>query len=534
MRIVRRRPDGPAAGTRGTSEGPRRRPAIAPPAETAGPARPPTADHGLQRAARLGHNLATVPRRAQRVLQDKHGGNLWPTLIGLASWQSLGESAKSMLANFHQEAKVYTFNSATAAMDAARKAVAAFEGESKASPEGMPMVDLSTSGPNRDFKRYVDRTEEQAIQQIQASGHGAKVALEQEVRQAADKARYWADKADYTQLGTTGLNERPHTATWQTGTPPTTIKAPDYIQHYLRKIWEKVQTAQGGGVVPKATLPQWGGQAHDGQGTWSEVWFSPDRSWPRGSSPGGDLGGGAAWERTAFHAGIPGGTPLGKSTLYIRGHLLNDHLGGPGLPYNLVALAGHAGPDTANANARHHTEVEEALKNVVSTMLAWGGRSPSKEQPLAVVYRIEAVWGNHARSNTGIVDTAAQMVDVISKNLAYWGLAPTATVQDLWDRLVNGNGGADKKYWDYVHDAVNAVCDHRVRGEMTVTRLAALMQRNAQLWRWEDANVPLRLQGTIDVERPSKGGTTKASTPFAVSNDLPNVATRPFVRQWLV
>lgn len=44
---------------------------------------------------------------------------------------------------------------------------------------------------------------------------------------------------------------------------------------------------------------------------------------------------------------------------YIRGHLLNDNLGGPGSPVNLF-------PITAQANARHHSSIESHVKSWVN------------------------------------------------------------------------------------------------------------------------------------------------------------------------
>lgn len=49
---------------------------------------------------------------------------------------------------------------------------------------------------------------------------------------------------------------------------------------------------------------------------------------------------------------------------YIRGHLLNDNLGGPGRPINLF-------PITAQANALHHSQIESYVKNWVNVSHYW-------------------------------------------------------------------------------------------------------------------------------------------------------------------
>ena len=49
---------------------------------------------------------------------------------------------------------------------------------------------------------------------------------------------------------------------------------------------------------------------------------------------------------------------------YIRGHLLNDNLGGPGRPVNLF-------PITALANARHHSQIESQVKTWVNDRKLW-------------------------------------------------------------------------------------------------------------------------------------------------------------------
>lgn len=49
---------------------------------------------------------------------------------------------------------------------------------------------------------------------------------------------------------------------------------------------------------------------------------------------------------------------------FVRGHLLNDNVGGPGQPHNLF-------PITAHANAIHHSQIEDAVKTWVNDRRYW-------------------------------------------------------------------------------------------------------------------------------------------------------------------
>ncbi|MGS4947734.1 DNA/RNA non-specific endonuclease [Meridianimarinicoccus sp. RP-17] len=83
--------------------------------------------------------------------------------------------------------------------------------------------------------------------------------------------------------------------------------------------------------------------------------LGPDH--PQGSGPGGQ-------------AGLMGMLPTDPKTYadanqrYIRGHLLNDNLGGPGRPVNLY-------PITAHANSVHHAAIERDVKTWVNDRRYW-------------------------------------------------------------------------------------------------------------------------------------------------------------------
>ncbi|NBQ67898.1 MAG: hypothetical protein EBU46_03305 [Nitrosomonadaceae bacterium] len=61
---------------------------------------------------------------------------------------------------------------------------------------------------------------------------------------------------------------------------------------------------------------------------------------------------------------LPTDPGLANPDKYIRGHLLNDNLGGPGEPYNLF-------PIMANANKEHENVIESKVKQWVNTEKQW-------------------------------------------------------------------------------------------------------------------------------------------------------------------
>ncbi|MCR9171829.1 MAG: DNA/RNA non-specific endonuclease [bacterium] len=63
-------------------------------------------------------------------------------------------------------------------------------------------------------------------------------------------------------------------------------------------------------------------------------------------------------------AGLPTDPNLPNKDKFIRGHLLNDNLGGEGLDYNLF-------PITANANKQHHDLIEKTVKDWVNRDRMW-------------------------------------------------------------------------------------------------------------------------------------------------------------------
>lgn len=85
---------------------------------------------------------------------------------------------------------------------------------------------------------------------------------------------------------------------------------------------------------------------------------------PQGGPPGGALGAVIAGDPSVGHTPLPTDPKLGASHKYIKGHLLNDNIGGPGTAANLF-------PITALANAEHEQNVEWAVKDWVNNKRGW-------------------------------------------------------------------------------------------------------------------------------------------------------------------
>ncbi|MDH5571291.1 MAG: hypothetical protein OEY89_05970, partial [Gammaproteobacteria bacterium] len=83
----------------------------------------------------------------------------------------------------------------------------------------------------------------------------------------------------------------------------------------------------------------------------------------------------------------------GGRTYYIRGHLLNEQLHGPGIAENLS-------PITQDANREHENLAERRVKDQAWARHDRDSGEGQNQQGLAVEYSVRAVYGHHARSNT--------------------------------------------------------------------------------------------------------------------------------------
>ena len=111
----------------------------------------------------------------------------------------------------------------------------------------------------------------------------------------------------------------------------------------------------------KPLLPTWKTEGRFGTGLRVQAHYEPGTTFPKGS--GVDITTPLDW----FYSGRLAGT----SAHYVKGHLLNDHVGGPARNYNLSPLE-------ATRNKEHEAGIEHYLKHAVRLMTQeW----ENKQQP---------------------------------------------------------------------------------------------------------------------------------------------------------
>lgn len=121
---------------------------------------------------------------------------------------------------------------------------------------------------------------------------------------------------------------------------------------------------------------------------------------PNGHPEGSSASGSSEWMSRLEQRRLWGAT-----TLYVRGHMLNRHLGGPGLDWNMVPLTGNAGWYGANnANAIHSSGIEELVKKLYERLRRSDSKVPGAVT--ALEYRVKAVFGNHGRPQTKVMNQA--------------------------------------------------------------------------------------------------------------------------------
>lgn len=184
----------------------------------------------------------------------------------------------------------------------------------------------------------------------------------------------------------------------EAGAPPDTASAEDRILFLgafvgresagLTGSVGRFAQKQGGDLT---SVLKWGGVTPWGAGLGASLTMHRG-GLPGGSAPHSD----PAWIKT-----IEGHVPRGGTTsIYVRGHLINDNIGGPGLDYNMVPLTGKPATKAGgnDANAVHLNSIEKAAKVAEAAVRAGGETS--------AFYQVSAIYGRSPRPATA--DVAAQ------------------------------------------------------------------------------------------------------------------------------
>ena len=170
----------------------------------------------------------------------------------------------------------------------------------------------------------------------------------------------------------------------------------DIIQQYITGFYQRSQKAFDLSTIAASGATPWGSPK-------KIVATLKPNGHPSGSSAGGDPGWMQILEERRDQS----------KTLYVRGHMLNRHLGGAGLDSNMVPLTGREGWFGANnANGIHSLGIEEQVKNLYKNM-AKPGEEANLNKVTNLNYTIEAFFGNHNRPEKAAVIALTQRFSAI-------------------------------------------------------------------------------------------------------------------------
>lgn len=210
------------------------------------------------------------------------------------------------------------------------------------------------------------------------------------------------------------------------------------------------------------------------------------------------------------------------SALYIKGHLLNDHLGGTGLAHNLVPLTAEKLQEDGNktgsndANGEHNRQIEEPIKKLLT------GKSQVKHP---VKYRVDSLSPDPTAArtaSTALVRRFAIAFDAAAKLPANTART-TEVIRDAVERADPSLAGVGAQLLEAIGDG-----DQKEPAEA-----ARLINDNATLWETEDTKIP----GGIECSASYTDGTTitipltRSGSPmhkFRISNVLPTKFTAPY------
>lgn len=212
----------------------------------------------------------------------------------------------------------------------------------------------------------------------------------------------------------------------------------------------------------KASLPIWQTESKYGTGTQMHAEFVPYGTHPRGS--GSPIKTPIEW----FYSGRVG---QDNSSRYVKGHLLNDHVGGPAKNYNLSPLVD-------KDNGSHEKGIESDLKAEVTAMQreVTEGVTPTYEK---VIYDV-VLESQSSRSGTGTWSAAAQYLESCP--------AKNATFGDITNkRTVNTDDNTSTHDFKNAPGQLRNLIDTVNIGEnKTIKSLLPQFQFNALLWEAED------------------------------------------------
>lgn len=308
-----------------------------------------------------------------------------------------------------------------------------------------------------------------------------------------------------------------------------------------------------------ASRIRWFGLTPWGAGTGVELHMLPG-GLPKGSPPASD----PVWMKTVeqHHPST------NNTTMYVRGHLLNDNIGGPGLDYNMVPITGKPAKNVGgnDANAEHLRAIETKAKDTWSEVRANKLRE--------AMYRVVPEYKRTSRPESAFVRQQAtklrQILDSAVQSIStHYSNLPSAQLQQEFQKLqtqfpLNLHGGAigptpqeqasmlairDTKNFEQTTLGALSAANHPIaaailsqvdmgvlnasaEGNALNMPLAELLLRvmgNAETWEAEDRYIPTNLH--VALHTVDTSGTVASLTPppipITLSTDTANVFFRP-------
>lgn len=312
-------------------------------------------------------------------------------------------------------------------------------------------------------------------------------------------------------------------------------------------------------VGKQSSKIKWMGLTPWGAGTGVELHMLPG-GLPQGSQPSSE----PVWMKTVEQH-LPAG---GNTTLYVRGHLLNHNIGGPGLDYNMVPITGKPAKNVGanDANAEHLRAIEAKAKETWDEVKAGKLRE--------ALYRVVPEYNRASRPESAfvrqqatllrqILDSAVQAIFTHYTNMQpsqlqqefqklqgqapvtmHGGIAPLTTEQQAKVLAMNQTKnfekatlaalvGANHPLAAAIVNQVNAdVLNASAEGNALNMELGELLMRvigNAETWEAEDRYIPTQLHvalHTVDTTG-NMVNVVPPPVPVTLSTDMANVHYRP-------
>ena len=307
----------------------------------------------------------------------------------------------------------------------------------------------------------------------------------------------------------------------------------------------------------KAPMSQitWSGLTGWGAGTGVEILMLPGGI-PGGSQPSSE----PVWIKTVERHVAKGS----RSTMYVRGHLLNHNIGGPGLDYNMVPITGKTAKNVGgNDSNGEHLDVVERLAKSTWDQVRLGKLASAR-------YRVVPHYHRQARPQTAFVRAQAMALQAIVDKLGQeqvaqiQNMAPQDRQQLLTDarQYATGMQVSDDDLVKMIaisrmrptlgqpYGALLAnkhpvaveiqqtisdeVLESSTQGRALMTpleELIGLVRGNALTWEAEDRYIPTSLGVALwatDLQGTETELVTLTNVPITLSTDVRNVYYRPF------